>query len=283
MTLAILTALFFGLNTLPVKRLAERGWNESSIAWGNFAVGAVPLLVVAFFFGSWEFRPGFWPNFAAGLSGNFLAFTMYYRALRKSDISIVMPLVSLSPLFMIVTSRVMLGESPNAAGYFGIGLIVLGAYLLGLSKDRSTILGPFRAIARDPGAQLALGVSFIWSITSNLDKRCVLLSDPFSYLAVSGLGVTVLYAPIVWTRDRFRQVRNSDHNVWALGALHAAMVVCQMQALTLLPASYVIATKRSGLLVGVMIGHFRGEPGIRLRLPAAIFMAAGVAILLLGA
>lgn len=282
--LAIGTALFFGLNTLPAKRLTDRGWNESSVAWGNFAVRTLFLLVPALLWGKWEFRSGFFSNFSYGIVGNFFAFTLYYRALRKSDISIVMPLVSLSPLFMLVTSRVMLGEVPNRWGYLAIILIVIGAYVLGCSKDRSSLTAPLRALWRDAGARTALGVSIIWSVTSNLDKRCVLASDPFTYLLLFGMTMTVLHLPVVFLRDRGRSYRDrsAGGDLILLGALDAAMVTCQMSALIYLPAPYVIAIKRSGLLVGILVGFLRGEREMKWRISGGILVLIGVVMIVLG-
>jgi len=282
--LATGAAVFFGLNTLPAKRLTDRGWNESSVVWGNFAVRTLILLIPALILARWEFRAGFFTNFAFGVVGNFFAFTIYYRALRKSDISIVMPLVSLSPLFMLITSRVMLDEVPSKWGYFAVALIVIGAYMLGCSRDRTSLTAPLRALWRDAGARMALVVSMIWSVTSNLDKRCVLASDPLTYLLLSGVTMTVLFFPIVLFRDRGRSFR--DGSAWGdlmlLGALDTAMVICQMSALIYLPAPYVIAIKRSGLLVGIFAGFLRGESGMKWRVGGGILVLIGVVTIVLG-
>jgi drug/metabolite transporter (DMT)-like permease len=283
---AILTAFLFGANAFPAKRLTERGWNESTVAWMNFATGLPILWVAAATLGHWEFRPGFWSSLFAGMAGNFLAFTLYYRAIRLTDISIVLPLVSLSPVFMLVTSRMMLGESPSSAGLAGVLLVAGGVYMLGCSRDRSSLFAPFHAIFRDRGARLALIVSFVWSITANFDKKCVLASDSYVYPACFATIALVLYAPIVGFRTQFRDLKSPGSAAWgwatALGASGAVMVLAQMTALAGMPAPYVIAVKRSGLLVGVAIGLLKGEKGAAWRLAGAAATVSGVAAILLG-
>jgi drug/metabolite transporter (DMT)-like permease len=283
---AILTALLFGANAFPAKRLTERGWNESSVAWMNFAAGIPILWFAGATFGQWVFRDGFWGAFVLGLAGNFLAFTLYYRAIRLTDISIVLPLVSLSPVFMLVTSRVILGESPSPAGFAGVLLVGIGVYVLGCARDRSYFAAPIHAILRDPGARLALLVSFLWSITSNLDKKCVLASDSYVYPACFATAGFFLYAPIVGFRTGFADLRKAPPAAWgwaiALGVSGAVMILAQMTAIASMPAPYVIAIKRSGLLVGVVIGILRGESGAGWRLGGASLTVAGVAAILLG-
>ncbi len=283
-SLAAATAVLFGLNALPARALRRRGWNEFQVAWVNTAVGLVPLLLAAWAWGGGVLRPGFFASLALGVAGNMLAFTLYYRALGIGELSIVLPLVSISPLFMLVTSRVMIGERIPPAGALGVVLIVLGAWFLGAARDRASLLAPLRALWRDPAARIAVFVAFIWSITSNIDKQCVAASDSFTYPAIFSAVTTLAYAPLAWRRDRGEAMRQASSSTLGLGLmlglLHSGMILCQMNALGYLPVPYVIAVKRSGLLVGVLAGWWRKEPGIAWRLAGAVIILSGVVILL---
>ena len=56
-----------------------------------------------------------------------------------------------------------------------------------------------------------------------------------------------------------------------------------MTAVSLTNVAYMIAVKRTSLLIGVLYGHlFFREPGIRHRLPGALLMVAGVALIATG-
>lgn len=282
--LAAATALLFGLNALPARSLRSSGWSEFHVAWANTAVGLVPLALAAAFWGGGAIREGFWASLAFGVAGNMFAFTLYYRALGLGELSIVLPLVSISPLFMLVTSRIMVGEHVTVGGASGVLLVVAGAWFLGAARDRADLLAPLRALWRDRAARIALLVAFLWSITSNLDKRCVAASDSFTYPAVFSAVTTLAYAPFAWWGSRSAVYARSGGRergqAALLGLLHSTMLLCQMSALGFLPVPYVIAVKRAGLLVGVAADTWRGLPGTRWRLAGALLILAGIVILL---
>ncbi len=58
--------------------------------------------------------------------------TLELKALKTGNLSEVFPLISLSPLFMLITSPLIGGEFPRLITIPGILLIVVGAYLLNL-------------------------------------------------------------------------------------------------------------------------------------------------------
>src|SRR5699024_11133009 len=60
---------------------------------------------------------------------------LYFKAIKRSQISVSVPLITLTPLFMLLTSPLMIGQFPNALGIVGIVLIVAGTYISNLSKD----------------------------------------------------------------------------------------------------------------------------------------------------
>ncbi len=264
--------------------LTRRGWSEFTVAWMNVTLMILPLGVFAWFFGQGALRPGFWPWLLAGVLGNCVAFTLYFRAIRLTDVSIVLPLVSLSPVFMLLTSWLMLGETLGSRSIFGVLLVAAGAYLLGSSRDRSGWKAPVRALARDPGARAALLVSLVWSVTSNIDKRCILASDSATYPAIHVAAASLLYAPIVWHMTRFREIRAAGRApllpALLLAASQSLMLLCQMASLDHFPVPVVIAVKRSGLLVGVIAGLWSGEEGGAWRLAAAVTVLGGVVMIL---
>lgn len=277
--LALATALLFGYNPIPAKRLTRRGWSEFGLSWWNLLTALLVMTPAALLFGRGRIEPIFWPALFLGILGNLVAVTLFYSAIRISPVSIVMPLVSLSPLFMLVTSRLMIGEALTPFGGIGVLFTVAGIHLIGLSTGAEGLAGPFRALWRDPGARRALAVAFIWSITSNLDKICVRAADPFTYSSLFALGALILYSPIAWSRTRLQRPgsvpRAVLHDLGILGLGHSFMLMAQMIAILLLPVPYVIAIKRSGMLLSVVLSGKDGSrrPGMRL---------GGAAVILLG-
>ena len=66
-----------------------------------------------------------------------------------------------------------------------------------------------------------------------------------------------------------------------IAVVHFGSILAQMMAIQLTLVSYVIAIKRSGMLLSVLIGvAFFGERGLRQRLLGAAMMSAGVTLIL---
>lgn len=291
MSFAVAAALLFGFGSFPAKRLAESGWDEYEIGWVTFGFGVLPLCAATTWLSAWRFEPQFWPYCAVAVLGNMLAVTAYYRAIRMTDLSIVLPIVSISPAFMLVTTKVILGETTSSGGTFGVLIVVAGAYLLGCAKDRSSMLAPVAALAGDHGARWALLVAVTWSITSNVDKICLGMSNSVGYPAVFTTGMTLAYSALLYFRRRGAVKRSptvaaikegpSVLYPLAVGVAYAAMLVAQFTALYFMAVPYVIAIKRSGLLVGVAVGALRGEKGLRWRVFGGVAVVAGIAIIAL--
>ncbi len=74
------------------------------------------------------------------------------KAIKLSPLSITLPFLALSPIFMIFTSDFILGERLGKYGIGGIILTVIGAYLLNVRDTRKGILEPFKAIQRERGS-----------------------------------------------------------------------------------------------------------------------------------
>ncbi|MGF1480276.1 MAG: EamA family transporter [Cyanophyceae cyanobacterium] len=122
---------------------------------------------------------------------NTLAWLMYIKAINSSDLSLTVPLITFTPLFLLVTSPVMVGEYPTSIQAFGILLIVIGSHTLNLRQRHQGVFAPFRALLEQTGPKLMLGVAFIWSFTANIDKIGVQNSSPTLWSIALFSAVTV--------------------------------------------------------------------------------------------
>lgn len=224
--------------------------------------------------------------FAWALAGvvaiNGLSYSMYNRAIRSSDLSLVIPLLAFTPVWMLATSAWMLGESPRPAGVAGILLIVAGTLALKPEGARG-ILGPLRALADDRGARTMMAVALLWSITANLDKIAITATSASTYLIAFQLAFALTFLPAVLQPDRRRQIRVHWRSLMLLGILGSGMWVAQFLALRLTLAPYVIAMKRAGLLFSILYGHYLfSEKGIRSRLAGGGTIIAGMFLIAYG-
>jgi len=114
-----------------------------------------------------------------------------------------MPILSFTPVFLLVTSFAILGEVPTVFGLAGICLVAAGSYMLaanGAPGRDSPRAAPFRTLLSDRGIQFMLIVAFLYSISVNYDKVVVEKSDPvLGSAVVFGLlaGIFLLWAAIL--------------------------------------------------------------------------------------
>ena len=98
----------------------------------------------------------FW---AAGLAlpAEVAALFCYLRAIQVSPLSLTMPFMAFTPLFVIGTGWLFLDELPSVAGMSGVVLVVAGAYALNLHQVRRGWAAPMLAVTREKGSLLATG------------------------------------------------------------------------------------------------------------------------------
>ncbi len=286
---ASLTAFFEACKDATGKQ-SLKTLDEYSVLFGFMAVGVIFMLPVLAIAGIPAIQSGFWLALLVGGSLNILAFTLYVRALKLADLSLTVPLVTLTPLFLLVTSPLIVQEWPTGADALGVALLVVGSYVLNLSPHApsgSTVWdlfwAPLVAMARSPGSRLMLCVAFIWSITSNFDKIGVLNSSPLLWAIALFTVIAGGMVPFVFLRRGSRGLKPLVAQ-WRLlgvtGGFNAIAITFQMLALTLAPVAQVIAVKRMSALLSVLIGHFFfGEKGLRERLLGAAIMVSGVVIM----
>ena len=225
----------------------------------------------------------FWLAIVAALPLEVFAFFLYMRALKLSPLSLSLPFLAFTPVFMILTGRLILGEAITTSGVLGILLIVLGAYVLNLSKMKSGLLGPIRAVMREPGSWIMLLVSFIYSITAPIGKVAILHSNPWFFAAVYNLALSVVIVslwPAAAGAERARGIFSKPGPMLLIGLMAAMENFAHMMAIAQVEAAYMIAVKRLSLLFGVLYGAWWfGEQNIRERLAGAAIMVAGVFVI----
>lgn len=288
---ASLTALFEACKDATGKQ-SLKTLDEYSVLFGFMAVGVVALLPVILLSGGFPtLQPNFWWALLVGGSLNILAFTLYIRALKLADLSLTVPLVTLTPLFLLVTSPLIVQEWPTGADGVGVVLLVVGSYVLNLKPmvsataepEARSVWSPLLAMARNPGSRLMLCVAFIWSITSNFDKIGVMNSSPLCWAIALFATIAVGMVPFVFRRGLMTGLRPLILQ-WRLigitGGFNAIAITFQMLALPMAPVAQVIAVKRMSALLSVLFGHFFfGERGLRERLLGAAIMVGGVIIM----
>jgi len=274
----------------------------SSVAWGGFdalrkllvdrippltlicllTLASVPLFAVwVAFDGMPAVRAGYALPALASVALNIAANLGYIAALRKSALSVAIPLLSLTPAFTALLAIPLLGEHPSLVQGAGILLVVAGAIALNLQPGE---LRFWRR--RDTGALWMVAVAFLWALCIPLDKLSVERSSgPFHGLVLNA-GVALGTLIGLAARGRLRelaQVRTVRGPFAASLAVGAAALGLQLIAIQYLLVGLVETLKRGiGNLLAVLLGRLLfAEPVTVRKVGAVALMVAGVALVLL--
>lgn len=212
-------------------------------------------------------------------------------------------MLSFTPLFLLVTSAVILHEFPSAVGIAGIIIIVTGSYILNTTAEHEHILDPFRAMVAHPGVLAMLAVAFIFAIAVNFDKMIVLNSNPVfgSSIEFFLLGSAFMLMSVLKKRssvplfnESFRNIQANPSEIpviwqWSLlvpfvfiGSIVTIEAIAINLAYTLQIVPYVIAIKRMSIILMVVYGVFVfKEKEILQRCAGASLMVFGAVLILL--
>ncbi|ESA37805.1 membrane protein [Leptolyngbya sp. Heron Island J] len=281
------TALCEALKDATGKQ-ALKSLDEYSVLLGFTSVGA---LIMGLLMLATEGLPTLGPDFGLALliggGLNILAFTLYTRAIKIADLSLTVPLVTLTPLFLLVTSPLIVQEWPTELDAIGVILLIIGSYVLNLKPRDGFTLAPLRAMAVNSGSRMMIGVAFLWSITSNFDKVGTLNSSSLfwgmSLFGTIAVGMVPFVAQRAWQQGAgcvLGELRSQARFISLAGLFNSVGVTLQFIALTMAPVAQVIAVKRMSALISVGFGYLVfGEKGLKERLLGAAIMVSGVAIM----
>lgn len=168
-------------------------------------INSVNLLLIftlaqTLIFGSWVFyevpflnlKSYIFPGLILILISLFSAL-LFLKAIKQSDLSLTIPLLSLSPLFSSFFSFFFLNEKLSYFQYIGVFLIIFGTLVLYSKKiTLGEILKSFKVLAINNSAKLMIVVSLIWSLTPVLDKLCLEHSSINIHGLIQSFGLMIL-------------------------------------------------------------------------------------------
>lgn len=286
---SLLSAFFVSLSDVLSKKALDTE-EASLIAWVRFTY-AIPFLILLIPFIDFpRLDLTFFIMCLVLIPLEVTAVLLYIKAIKISPLSMTLPFLSFTPLFLIITSYLILGELPDTSGFIGILFVVTGAYLLNIHTVRQGIFEPLRAIGREKGAILMIAVAFIFSISSNLGKVAIQHSNPLFFAVFYPPLLSFSLLPIMLFRTSSKR-SNSDSRgkfnklfrrkiFYIIGLCIALESIFHFSAITLIEVSYMISVKRTSLLFGIIFGAiFFGENNIRERLVGGIIMIIGVTLI----
>ena len=203
---------------------------------------------------------------------------LYFRALQVSPLSLCMPFITFTPLFLIPSGYVLLRELPSTVKLIGVVLVVVGSLVMHRQLFAVSWAEPFKAIVRERGSRYMLIVAFIFSISNPLDAKLVRMSDTLFFSFSYGLAMSLIFAVLALARRAdWRQVMRSVP-LWIVlaGVLESVVNMLQFASHNYIAVVITISLKRAGVVLAVLMGWliFK-EREITDKLIAATVMVSG--------
>ncbi|OLD38219.1 MAG: hypothetical protein AUI57_07825 [Candidatus Rokubacteria bacterium 13_1_40CM_2_68_8] len=258
--------------------LAKRAENQFVFLWSSVSLATVLLLPLGFLRLSSDGTPiAGLPFVVASIAIHALYFWALGRSYRHGEFSRVYPMarglgVALVPLIALP----VFGERLSWLGWLGVGLVVLG--IAGLSF-RSSAMRSALAQGSLAGTAWALVTGVTIAGYSLVDKAGVARLHPMPYIALIGLGLSILLAPLVLA-DRSalsREWRLNWRTILVASAMNLTSYLLVLFAFRLSKVGYVVAARELSILFSAFIGSFWLREGrLAPRLAGATVVLAGV-------
>jgi len=221
----------------------------------------VPMVCAAFFFALYHL----------GVAGGY----------RSGDLSVIYPLTTMAPALVPLWGALFLGERLAAAGFAGIGLILLGAYAIQFkSVTWSALADPFRR--SDRSVAFALGAAFFYSVGAVFDKAGISNTDAltWSYLLIVCMAVLESILAVVFRMGYMSFTREHWKSALGMAFILLASILTFRFGLKMTEVSYATSVRQVNALFGVLLGIFIFRERLGgLRMAAALVMVGGVVII----
>jgi transporter family protein len=221
-----------------------------------------------------------------------IAFWMISKALRRQDISIVVPIINLDAGVTAIIAWLALGETLAAKQMLGLVVLLIGTYVLHISGaphvvgTKRDLLFPFRELWKHPGGRFAFIGVFAFAINAILDRTLLQHMSWETYLAYV-LPITMVFFLLLSAArgHTFTTYRHSWKNIlpWVFLASVFYLIsnITSSIAIGLAPIGLVIAIKRGGTLIDVLVsGKIFHERAIVPKAIAASVMLVGLFLIL---
>lgn len=177
----------------------------------------------------------------------------YYKAIQHGELSKVLPLQSLWPVFSVIPAIILLHEVPSALSLFGILVTVLGVYILGLKGK--ALHHPLKPFMEDRSSLYILCAVVLVTLAGILDKIAIRASDATYYSFMSTVGAVLALSTTMAVR-RVKDVPLRPHlsELGLIGMLQGGSYTTYLIAMSFGPVAYVSAVRSSNVLIGALLG-----------------------------
>ncbi len=212
------------------------------------------------------------------------ALFLMMKALQISDLSISIQMLSFTPIFLLFVSYLLLKEFPTLLGFIGIFIVVIGSYILNISSVKYGYFEPFKAIFKNKGIIYMLIVAFLFSISANLSKIGITLSNPAYFMFVHYLLASLILTILFFNRlnNNKKLIKKNFKYFLVLGIATAFSEILVATAFKFAIVPYVISLKRTSIIFSVIIGFILfKEKNFKEAIIGSLIMFIGIVLITL--
>lgn len=276
LALVLIAAVIHAAWNFIIKQAEER----HLVSWWAILLGAAATL--PFLLPNTEVPAQIWPYILSSALAEAVYYVALMHAYANADFSLIYPIArGVAPALIAMWAMIFIGERPRLAGMIGVGIILLGLLVIGVSKHRHAPIH-FRGIL------LALFISLLISIYSVIDAAAVRAISPLPYLMlVLGCG-GVMLTPFILSRHGFRAAmmrwRKNFFQIISIAFMMPLAYVLVLQAYAIAPAGYIGAIREVSIVLAAIAGwRWLGEDfGKRRTLGAALIFGGILVIAIAG-
>lgn len=279
--LSLATAFCAGTADALAKQ-ALSSQRSQTVAWVRVGWGALFLFPFIFFAPPPSDPKVFWTVVLINLPFEVAATLLFQKALKISPISLVIPYLAFTPVFILGLSWIISTERPTLLGVTGVVLVTLGAFFLQENHREGGNLSRF--IPKEKGPVLMLIVSFIFALTTIMAKKAIQVGSPLYFSGIYYVIIAACLLPFQWgSKTWLKEIFSRPVLFSAIGLLEGAGALFQFIAMKDGNIAFVISLKRLSLLLAVVYGWiFFNERNILSRATGSLLMMAGAALIAFG-
>ena len=205
------------------------------------------------------------------------------KAYQMAELSLVYPISRSAPLFTQVWAVLLIGEILSITGVVGIGLVVVGIFIISMSDFRLSAVFHLSRQTSSPPYFFALIAAVTGSVYSVLDKVCVQMTHPVFYCWLINLFMCIelgLYALFKKRNILLKVWGQWKKEIFLIALLQNASYLLVLVAMQMSKVSYVVAFRQAGALFGAGLGIlFLKETQWKTRMTGALILTIGLILI----
>ena len=278
-TLAILLLLSGAILHTAWNLILKQSKDKYVASWWMLVTGGIVALAALLFTG-WPARE-MWTFALFSILTEAAYFITLSYAYRDNEFSLIYPVArGTAPAFLALWSFLFLDEQLTNGGLVGLGLIITGLLIIGIS----TLLGGQVTRLHLRGIAVALFIALLISIYSVIDGAAVKVGSAPAYVMTMFALVPIPVAPFIlrqygWSY-LWKELKEQGLRLPLMGILGVSAYLLAVLAYSIAPLSYSGAVREVSVVFGAVAGWwFLKETMAGIRVLGAVIIFAGILVI----